>query len=120
MKPLLLANENIPMPPVQVLRQAGYDVRAIAETGSGLSDREILAAAAEDRWVITLDRDYGELLFVRNLPAPPSLLYLRLRAYRPETPGEIVVELLREAEALLGQFVVVQEDSLRKRPLPIR
>jgi len=119
MKPHLLANENFPMPSVAVLREAEYDVLAITETHRSMSDLDVLSVAvSENRWIVTFDRDYGELIFAKNLPSPPALLYIRLRSYRPEEPGQMLIDLLREASSLGGQFVVIQEDSLRKRPLP--
>lgn len=121
MKPRLLANENFPIPSVAVLREAGYDVLATAENHQSKTDEEILSlAVAEKRWIVTFDRDYGNLIFARNLPAPPALLFLRLHSYRPEGPGQIVIDLLQDASSLDGQFVVIQEDSVRKRPLPDR
>ena len=63
MKPRLLANENFPAPSVQVLRSRGYDVVAVAERGAALGDTGVLALAeAEQRWIVTFDRDYGELI----------------------------------------------------------
>ena len=121
MKPRLLANENFPIPSVAVLREAGYDVLAAAENHQSRTDSEILSiAVAESRWIVTFDRDYGNLIFARNLPAPPALLFLRLRSYRPEGPGQVVLDLLLNVSSLNGQFVVIQEDSMRKRPLPAR
>lgn len=121
MNPRLLANENFPAPSVAWLRHLGYDVYFVAETGKGLTDREVLAiAVSEQRWVLTFDRDYGDLIYSKNLPAPPAILYLRLASYRPENPGKLVAEVLEEPASLAGQFVVIQEDSLRRRPLPQR
>lgn len=119
MKPSLLANDNFPMPSVAVLREAGFDVLAIADAHRRMTDVDVLSiAVAENRWIVTFDRDYGELIFARHSPAPPALILLRLRSYRPDDPGRMLVDLLRDASDLAGQFVVVQEDSLRKRPLP--
>jgi hypothetical protein len=47
MRPRLLANENVPLPSVTLLRDAGFDVLAIAETSPGLSDRAVLDLAEE-------------------------------------------------------------------------
>lgn len=119
MKPLLLANENFPQPSIILLREAGYDVLAIAESHKSVSDREVLSiAVTQVRWVMTFDRDYGDLIFSRNFPTPPALIYLRLHSYRPEEPGRLLIDLLRESADFAGQFVVVQDDALRKRPLP--
>lgn len=119
MTPRLLANENFPQPSVAVLRERGYDVFAVSEASKGLSDRDVLALACRDgRWILTFDRDYGDLIYRRGLPTPPAVIYLRLASYRPEDPGWVIAELLTQAGLLAGHFVVVEEHGLRKRPLP--
>lgn len=120
MKPRLLANENVPLPSVTLLRDAGFDVAAIAESRPGLPDRAVLELAVADaRWIVTFDRDYGELIYARDMPSPPALILLRVRSYRPEDPGRVLVELLLEPSRFAGQFVVVEESSIRIRPLPV-
>lgn len=118
MKPRLLANENVPAPSIQVLRESGFDVLAITESGT-LSDAEVLALARdEQRWIVTFDRDYGELIFARGLASPPAVILFRIRSYRPAAPGKLLAELLESAGELEGQFVIVEDGGLRKRPLP--
>lgn len=119
MKPRLLANENFPTPSVAYLRERGYDVFSVAEAAAGLTDREVLELAlAEGRWILTFDRDYGELVFSKGLPTPPAVIYLRLASYRPEEPGRLLGSILDRQPDLAGCFVVVEDDGLRKRPLP--
>lgn len=36
----------------------------------------------------------------------------------PEEPGQLLAELLAEPSRFAGQFVVVEEGSIRIRPLP--
>jgi predicted nuclease of predicted toxin-antitoxin system len=61
MKPRLLANENFPAPSIRLLRDGGYDVTAVAESGASLADSDVLElAVTEKRWIVTFDRDYGE------------------------------------------------------------
>ena len=117
-KPRLLANENIPGASIRLLRAAGLEVEAIAEHSAGLSDEAVLALAVrEQRWLITLDRDYGELLFARGLPAPPAVLYLRIRDPQPQEPAQLLLPLVASPESWVGSFVVVGRDDLRTRPL---
>lgn len=121
MTPKLLANENFPRQSVTLLRDAGFDVSAIAETTPGISDIEVLAqAAAQQRWILTFDRDYGELLFARGLTPPPALVYLKLASYRPSDPGRLVLQLLQLNTSLEGCFITLDSDGIRKRPLPAR
>lgn len=119
MKPRLLANENFPGPSVEYLRDAGYDVAAVAEGSGGLDDRDVLALAEiEQRWIVTFDRDYGELIFARGLAAPPAVILFRLKSYRLDVPGRLAAELLESGSDLEGYFVVMDESGPRKRLLP--
>lgn len=119
MKPRLLANENFPAPSVQRLRDKGYDVASVTEGGGRLTDPEVLAqAVTEQRWIVTFDRDYGELIFARGLAAPPAVILFRMRSYRPDTPGRFLAALFESGSEFEGHFVVVDEAGFRKRPLP--
>ena len=68
----LLANENFPGPAIRKLRAAGVDVVAVIEAMPSVSDREVMAyARQEQRWLVTFDRDYGDLIFREGLlPLP--------------------------------------------------
>ncbi|HEY7213077.1 MAG TPA: DUF5615 family PIN-like protein [Thermoanaerobaculia bacterium] len=115
-----LANENFPLGSVRKLRTAGHDVSAIVEVEAGAKDPAVLGrAASENRILLTFDRDYGELIYRRNLPAPPGVIYLRLV---PSTPGEaadaILSLLLVEGLELQRRYTVVERQRVRQRPLP--
>lgn len=75
-----LANENFPDPSILLLRDAGHDVRSIRTDHPGISDQQVIAfAQAEDRIIITFDKDYGRtdlqrrdrITTCRALPALP-------------------------------------------------
>ena len=116
----VLANEQVPAARVQRLRQSGHDVAAIGEDSPGPGEEQVLARAArEQRYLLTFDRDYGELIYRLGLPAPPSVLYIR---FTPRTPAELAEYLLalisQPSLSLHGQFDVIDRYSLRQRPLP--
>jgi predicted nuclease of predicted toxin-antitoxin system len=115
-----LANENIPMPSVRRLREAGHDVAAIVEDSPGIDDTDILArAASEQRYLLTFDRDYGELIYRLGLPSPPGIVYIRFAPATPTEAAEYLLTLLGQSSiSLQGQFNVIERDSLRQRPLP--
>ena len=118
MKVRWLANENFPAPSVAVLRASGHDVLFIAESYSGIDDTEVLALARkEGRWLVTFDRDYGELLFARNNAPPPAVILLRVTSYRPEEPAAWLEQMLCDQDKLLGKFTVFTGKELRARPL---
>lgn len=118
MKPPLLVNENFPAPSTAKLRAAGWDVLAIADRHASLPDEGVLAlACTEGRWLVTFDRDYGELIFGRQLPAPPAAILIREPHYKNHEPAEWLMQLLDEPSNCLGHFVVMTRESVRKRPL---
>ena len=59
-----LADENFPLPSVELLSGNGHDVVAVARQSPGASDEEILGRAArEGRILLTFDRDFGSLIY---------------------------------------------------------
>jgi len=117
-----LANENFPMNSVRRLRTAGHDVAAIIKDAPGAKDEAVLArAVSEHRVILTFDRDYGELLYRRGLPAPAGVLYFRFTPASPEEPAEYLFELLNiDKLSLTGNFTVVERRRVRQRALPKR
>ena len=116
MTPKLLANENFPMPAVRLLRAAGVDVETVSDIMPSASDEEVMAyARRERRWIVTFDRDYGELVFRKGLAPPPAIIYLRQESYPPEKPAEIVRGILAMHEKALGCFVVATTRNMRYR-----
>ncbi len=115
-----LANENFPGDSIRRLRQAGHDIAAVTEDSPGNSDSEVLSrAAAEDRIVLTFDRDYGELIYRLKLPTPVGVLYFRFDPLTPEEPAEHLLRLLTVEGLSLGRkFTVVERERVRQRPLP--
>lgn len=114
----LLLNENFPTPSVPLLRDAGFDVLAIAESLAGMADADVLALAVrERRWLITFDRDYGELLFARSHPAPPAVILLRVPSYRPTEPAQWIIKLAHNGQDCIGRFIVFDGSTIRSRPL---
>lgn len=66
----------------------GYDVLAVADGLVGLLDIEILRVAVDqNRWILTFDRGYGELIFARGMPTPPAVIFFGLRAIAPRIRG---------------------------------
>jgi len=60
----LLADEGVDRQIVAQLRQIGHQVLYIAEMEPGISDDEVLERANENEaLLITLDKDFGELVF---------------------------------------------------------
>ena len=117
----LCANENIPEDCVHRLRQDGHDVFWIRETTPGVSDDAVLArAAAEDRLLITFDKDFGELVFRRGAKASQGVVLFRIPQPSAAAVAERVAVVLVSREDWPDHFSVVEESTIRMRRLPER
>ncbi len=69
----LLADENFPSRSVDILRANGFDVLWILRSYQGISDAEIINLAnAEQRLILTFDKDFGHLIFKEGITKFPS------------------------------------------------
>lgn len=114
-----LANENFPAASVLRLRAAGHDVVAVIETDPGAKDPVVLSLAArEGRILLTFDRDYGELIYRRGLPAPLGVVHLRFAPADPEQAAEVLLGLGDIVGLTLeGHYTVIDPERIRQRPL---
>ncbi|HKP76329.1 MAG TPA: DUF5615 family PIN-like protein [Longimicrobiaceae bacterium] len=115
----LLADENVPVPSIRLLRDAGYAVEAMIELAPGTADPDVLSHARQyGQILITFDRDFGELVYHRGSAVPPGVIYLRLSPADPEEAGRVLLNLfVVEDLQLEGRFTVVDTDRIRQRPL---
>ena len=105
------------------LRQAGYLAEHVRDRGlKDATDVVIFdCAAREGQGVISADTDFGTLLATRHVVQPSIILFRRNTTRRPELQLRLLLSNLdRFAEALLqGSIVVLEEDRIRIRSLPI-
>jgi predicted nuclease of predicted toxin-antitoxin system len=101
----------------RLLSGLGHDAIPVAKIGlSQAADEELLAVAREQtRILVTRDRDYGNLVFVKGIRV--GVLYLRML---PSTEGAVHSELERVLAAYPEQelrqlFVVVEPGGHRIR-----
>jgi predicted nuclease of predicted toxin-antitoxin system len=111
-------DENLGNRGAAMLRAAGHDVATVFEEGlTSASDQKVSAACrAEERCLVTLDRDFANP-FIFDPAEFPGIAVLRL-------PAEITEELLTEAIEVLiaglaksdirGRLWVVQKRRIRE------
>jgi predicted nuclease of predicted toxin-antitoxin system len=114
-----LADECVDSGLVSHLRAAGHDVAYMTEIAPAISDAEVLARAhAEDRLLLTEDKDFGDLVFRRGQTVPAVVL-LRVDAAMHELKkNRLDAAIDRYGEKLRGRYTVVEESKIRARPLP--
>src|SRR5438067_7375925 len=99
-----------------MLRDLGHDVTAIAhDYPRSIKDGDVLAIARrEKRILITNDRDFGELVFLRRLPHAGIILF-RLGNENVPTKTAWLRSLLTDFAGQLDHFIVVTERGVRVR-----
>jgi predicted nuclease of predicted toxin-antitoxin system len=114
---IFLADESVDRVVVSALRAAGYETTYVAEDRPGLTDSAVLdTAIAENRILITADKDFGDLVF-RQARRPLGVLLLRLAGLSPTRKGALVVAYVRAySRQLRGAFAVVSPGGIRIRP----
>jgi predicted nuclease of predicted toxin-antitoxin system len=98
----------------QWLRAQKHEVFSVYEEARGMDDDEIVRKAfAEDRILITNDKDFGEKVYREGWPHKGVIL-LRLDDEQAASKIDVVRRLLeRYADRLANQFVVVTETTVR-------
>jgi len=117
----ILANENVADSVIVRLRERGHDVTWIRVDVPGATDESILRkAVAEQRLLLTFDKDFGELVFARGINASCGVVLFRLAAPTPEKLAERVERIPDSRSDWVGKFSVVDQRGTRMVPLPER
>ena len=98
-----------------MLDDLGHDVVSALEADPRAADEALLARAREERRIlVTADKDFGELVFVRRLPHPCIVRFVDMRVTEQVMAMR---ELLDRHERHLenGALLVVSRGRLRVR-----
>jgi predicted nuclease of predicted toxin-antitoxin system len=111
-----LLDESADYPLAPFLRSLGHDTTSIVhDYPRSLKDTEVLGIAkAEDRILITNDKDFGELIFRRQFPHAGIILF-RLTDEDLTVKKEWLVYLLNQHQHQLKQFIVISDRGVRIR-----
>ena len=109
-----LADESCDFGLVRALREAGYEVTAVAEISPRAEDSEIInLAVREERILLTEDKDFGQLVYAHGQDTG-GIVFLRYPPGGRRVLFQEVVRLVRlHGKKLAGCFVVVQPGRVR-------
>lgn len=112
----LIIDVNVGHKIEQWLTANAYDVRLIRDLDPRMSDKDILQMAIhEQRIVVTMDKDFGEMVY-REGKKHAGVLLLRLEQTPSATKISILSHILANyADQLVGKFAVYQAGRLRIR-----
>jgi len=97
----LLVNENVTGTVIDELRQRGHDVLSVKESMRSEDDAVILARAqAEQRIVVTHDKDFVELAFRAQLPATSGIILFRLSGSDPDADNQRMLEAIESRKGI--------------------
>lgn len=96
------------------LKSKGFNVLSVFEAFPGIKDTEILKIAqSEGRIVITNDKDFGEMVF-KSRYSHHGIVLLRLNDERSKNKISVIEKLLtHHSEDLIGNFIVLTENTIR-------
>ncbi len=113
-----LADECVDAGLVSQLRVAGHDVVYVAEVAPATSDADVMMRAqAEDRLLLTEDKDFGDLVFRRGQSVPGVVLLRIDPAMRTSKSLRLEAAIGRFGENLLGRYTIIEAARYRSRPL---
>lgn len=97
-------------------KENGFDVLAVRDINPFMADKDILKLAVEEeRLVITMDKDFGELVF-NSKDVHSGVLLLRMEDADWKHKTNVLSEIfLNYSEEIKGSFSVYQDKKLRIR-----
>ncbi len=113
-----LVDECVDAGLVTRLRASGHDVVYAAEVAPAASDTAILdMAQAQERLLLTEDKDFGDLVFRRGVRVPGTVL-LRIDPARHALKiRRLEAAIARFGDKLFGRYTIIEEARFRSRPL---
>jgi predicted nuclease of predicted toxin-antitoxin system len=109
----IIADENIDFRLIKRLRENGFYVFSIAESNFGIMDTNVLTIAIErDSFLITEDKDFGDLAIRDSKPHNGVLLIRRKRLKALEQIDIIMDILVTRSEELNKNFSVLRDNNL--------
>lgn len=109
-----LVDENAGPSMAHWLRSQGHEVFSVYESARGMNDDQIIQKAfADQRIIITSDKDFGEKVYREQWPHRGVVL-LRLENERAANKIAVIQQLLeKHQDRLMDTFVVATENRIR-------
>ena len=115
----LLLDENISPVIATRLSAEGHDVMSASVVCQSAPDEDVVAVAiAEDRVVVSEDKDFGELAFVVGLEPPGLIRVVLPRLDRFQKADRLSIVIAQEGASAIGSILVGEPGRTRLSRLP--
>lgn len=111
-----LVDVNVGLAVAKSLQEGGHDVIFVGDLDWRMPDPDVLAlAASEQRIIVTMDADFGDLIYLSRQPHA-GVLFLRMPGADRRQKVLVVQEIVeRYGDQLPMHFCVYQQGRLRIR-----
>ena len=98
---------------VDALRKAGYETLWLPETGEDPGDEVIIQKAFEEDYVlVTADKDFGELIFLKRKASPAVIRLVNIRA---KEQGKILIYVVEKYRSDIQRKALITVERFRVR-----
>jgi len=109
-----LADANLPVALVEMLRSAGHNVLAANEDLPNASDEFLVERAIHDeRVLITQDKDFGQLVFGQKRAGNYGVILFRIAKIGRKAESDRMFLTVTSSEDWLGHLSVVTDSGIR-------
>ncbi len=102
---------------VKKLREEGMPAVWIPETGQDPGDEAIIEKAIREKYVlVTADKDFGELVFLKGMNSPTIIRLVNIPAKRQ---GELLMRIIAKYRKEIETLSIITADKYRVRIRPM-
>lgn len=116
---MFIADESLNHNLIIALRKAGHEVFSIQEEMPSIGDEEIaLMSLHPPKIIISQDKDFGEIVYHKNLKVAGVILLRYLQADYFTIENRLINYIAEHLGDCLGKFIVINSKLIRIRQLP--
>jgi predicted nuclease of predicted toxin-antitoxin system len=113
-----LADECLHEQIVAIVRETGHEVATIASIEAGATDELVLQRAASERAILlTVDKDFGEIVIKRGALSAGIVLFRRSAAQPVRSAARLLRLIEEQGEGLYAAYAVITPARARLRKL---
>lgn len=111
----ILADEGVDYRIIEKLREQGFVVISVLEKCPGISDKDVLELAQQEKaLLLTEDNDFGELVFAHK-EKNSGVIFLRYDRKEIQDISASLINVLSYKDSLYEKFIVITVNKIRIR-----